>query len=192
MKVVCVLGSPRMDGVSAAIAREFCEAASALGAQVETFALNRLKYRGCQGCLACKTRLERCALADDLTAVLRAASEADVLVVASSIFLGDVTSQLKGFLDRCFSYLKPDYLTNPVPHRLEPGKRLVFVLAQGFPEQMHGDVFPRYAGHLRWLGFDEAHLIRASVAASAQDPAAQEGWLRLARETAAKVCRAAN
>ncbi|MGA3118280.1 MAG: NAD(P)H-dependent oxidoreductase [Syntrophobacteraceae bacterium] len=49
MKVVCLLGSPRAKGNSAAIANRFCTTAEKLGAEVQAFALNKLEYRGCQG-----------------------------------------------------------------------------------------------------------------------------------------------
>ncbi|MGO8942464.1 MAG: NAD(P)H-dependent oxidoreductase, partial [Syntrophobacteraceae bacterium] len=57
MNIVCLLGSPREKGNSAAIANRFCSTAQGLGAEVKTFTLNNLKYRGCQGCMACKTKL---------------------------------------------------------------------------------------------------------------------------------------
>jgi multimeric flavodoxin WrbA len=162
-RIVCVLGSPRLQGNSAAIAKRFCEEAEKLGASVETFVLNKLSYRGCQGCMACKTKLDRCVLKDDLTQVLDAVREADVLVMASPVYYGDVSSQLKAFIDRTFSYLVPDFATNPNPSRLKPGKKLVFVLAQAQPdEKLFSDIYPRYESFFKWYGFDGSHLIRCA------------------------------
>ena len=83
MKIVCLLGSPRTNGNSAAVANRFCATAEGLGAQVQTFVLNELQYQGCQGCMACKIKLDRCILEDDLTEVLDAVRETDVLVLAT-------------------------------------------------------------------------------------------------------------
>jgi multimeric flavodoxin WrbA len=161
MKIVSLLGSPRSKGNSAAIANRFTETAAKLGAETRTFELNRLSYRGCQGCYACKKNLDRCGLKDDLTEVLAAVQEADVLVLASPVYYGDVTAQLKGFIDRSFSYLKPDYLSNPQPSRLGH-KKLVFVLTQGHPDEaLFADIYPRYDGFLKWMGFTDTRLIRA-------------------------------
>ena len=113
MKVVCLLGSPREKGNSATIANRFCKTAERLGAEVITAVLNKLDFRGCQGCMACKTKLDRCVLEDDLTDVLEAIRETDVLVLASPVYFWDVSSQLKAFIDRTFSYLVPDFITNP-------------------------------------------------------------------------------
>jgi multimeric flavodoxin WrbA len=162
MNVVCLLGSPRPAGNSSAIAGRFTETAAARGAAVRSFDLNSLSYRGCQGCYACKKDLDRCILRDDLTEVLDAVAESDLLVLASPVYYGDVTAQMKGFIDRTFSYLKPDYLTNPRPTRLAPGKKLVFILTQSHPDSgRFADIYLRYEVFLGWLGFEPRFRLRA-------------------------------
>ncbi len=161
MKIVTLLGSPRTGKNSSSIANRFTETAVQLGAEIRTFELNRLTYKGCQGCYACKDTLDHCVLNDDLSEVLTAVQEADLVVLASPVYYGDVTAQLKGFIDRSFSYLKPDYLTNPKPSRLSP-KKLVFVQVQGNPdEKLFADIFKRYEVFLNWTGFSDIRLIRA-------------------------------
>ena len=188
MRIVCLLGSPRPKGNSAAIAARFCEAAEGLGAEVTTFALNKLKYRGCQACMTCKTKLDKCVLKDDLAEVLDAIRDAGVLVMATPIYYGEVSSQLKAFIDRTFSYLVPDYFTNPNPCRLSPGKKLVFIQAQGHPdENQFADVFPRYDFFLKWYGFNESHLIRACGVYDKGDVEAREDVMKLTEETARKI-----
>ena len=58
MRIICLLGSPRVKGNSAALAKRFCETAEKLGAKIQTFELNKLNYRDCQACMACKTKLD--------------------------------------------------------------------------------------------------------------------------------------
>ena len=160
MNIVCLLGSPRQTGNSATIANRLMESAAALGATTTTFTLNQLTYRGCQGCYACKKDLDHCVLNDDLTPVLEAVANADAVVLASSVYYGDITGQLKCFMDRTFSYLKADYLTNRQPSRLS-FKQLVMVLTQGHPDDaLFADIFPRYNGFLSWLGFKDGRLLR--------------------------------
>jgi multimeric flavodoxin WrbA len=162
MKIACVLGSPRVKGNSATIARRFLDTAEALGAETETFSLNKLSYRGCQACYACKTRLDRCILKDDLSPVLDAVKAADVLVLATPTYYGDITGQLKCFTDRTYSFLKPDYLTNSQPSRLTAGKKLLFIITQGHPDEaMFNHVFPLYDQFFKWYGYAESRLIRA-------------------------------
>ena len=188
MKIVCLLGSPRPKGNSTTIAKHFCDTAEKLGCKVQTFALNKLKYRGCQACMTCKTKLEKCVLKDDLAEVLDAVRQADVLVMASPIYYGEISSQLKAFMDRTFSYLVPDYPTNPKPCRLAPGKKLVFILAQGHPdENLFADVYPRYDYFFKWYGFEQTHLIRACGVFDKGDAESREDILKLAEETVDKI-----
>lgn len=190
MRIVALLGSPRTKGNSTTLANHFCDAAGALGAEVKTYMLNKLQYRGCQGCMVCKTKLDRCVLKDDLTEVLDAVRDADILLLASPIYYGDVSSQLKAFIDRTFSYLMPDYTTNPSPCRLSPGKKLLFVLTQGDPDESgFADVFPRYDYFFKWYGFSESHLIRACGVLGAGEVVHREEVMQLAHDLAQGLCK---
>jgi multimeric flavodoxin WrbA len=127
-------------------------------------------------------------LEDDLAEVLVSVKEADVLVLATPVYFGDVSSQLKTFIDRTFSFLVPDYITNPAPSRLKPGKKLVFIIAQGHPDESgFADVFPRYDKFMKWFGFRESHLIRACGVRDPGDAAARDEVVRLAQDTARSV-----
>lgn len=160
--IVILYGSPREQGNSAALANRVAETVAGLGGAVQSFRLNRLSYKGCQGCYACKGRLETCVLKDDLTPVLDAVGNADALAIATPVYYGDVTAQVKGFIDRTYSYLTPDYITSSTPCRLAPGKKLLFLVTQGQPDEAHyADVFPRYDAFLSWYGFQPGRLVRA-------------------------------
>lgn len=188
MNIVCLSGSPRAKSNSSTIANRFLETAEKFGAKVKTYTLNDLKYRGCQGCMACKTKHEKCVLKDDLTEALDAVYDADVLVLASPTYYGDISSQMKGFIDRTYSYLKPDFMTNPSPARLPQGKKVVFINTQAQPEEAFTDIFPRYDFFFKWSGFTESYLIRACGVVGTGDIEARQDILALAEETARKVC----
>jgi multimeric flavodoxin WrbA len=173
------------------MARRFVATAEKLGAEVKTYTLNDLQYRGCQACMACKGKLEKCALQDDLAEVLEAMQESDIWVMASPVYFGDVSSQLKACIDRIYSFLKPDYATNPSPVRLAPGKKLVLALAQGHPdEKFFSDIFSRYDYFMKWYGFQESHLLRACGVQEAGDIETRQDILTAAEEIARKVCLA--
>lgn len=163
MKVTCLMGSPRQESNSAKIAERFNRTAERLGAVVGTFVLNDLNYRGCQACMSCKTGSERCVLPDDLAAVLEELKKTDVIVMALPIYCADVPGQVKCFIDRTFSYMKPDYVSGMHPSRVPAGKRLVFIVTQGAPMQdLFADVPARYQDFLkRCMALGETHLIRA-------------------------------
>jgi multimeric flavodoxin WrbA len=189
MKIVAVLGSPRENANSSTIANRFSTAAEKLGAEVKTFVLNNLEYRGCQGCMACKTKIDKCVVEDDLTEVLEAVREADVLVLASPVYYWDVSGQLKCFLDRTFSYLVPDFITNPVKSRLSPGKKLVMILSQNNPDEgSFANIFPKFDYFFKSYGFSETHLIRACGVSAPGAVGSRHDVMRLAEETARKLC----
>jgi multimeric flavodoxin WrbA len=191
MRVVSLLGSPRENGNSSTVARRFCDTAETLGAEVRTFTLNKLQYRGCQGCMLCKTKLDRCALQDDLTEVLEAVRGADVVVVASPVYFWDVSSQVKTFIDRTFSFLVPDFYSNAKKARLEPGKKLVFILTQTNPDpKSFPDIFTKFDYFFKMYGFSESHLIRAFGVSEPGQVKSQEDVMRLAETTARKLCSA--
>jgi len=184
MKVLTLLGSPRSRSSSAAIAKRLCETATSLGAQVQTIELNKLAYRGCQGCYACKGKSERCVLQDDLTAVLASVEEADVLVLATPVYFGDVTAQLKGFLDRCYSFLAPTYMSGGPTGRFSK-KKLVFIQVQGHPDStLFGEAYPRIQHFLEWMGFEEARHIRVCGVDPSRGDAVPESVFAEAEETA--------
>jgi multimeric flavodoxin WrbA len=156
MKIVAVLGSPRSKGNSTILARIVLDKAGELGAQTEEFVLNKLQYRGCQGCETCKTKLDHCVLEDDLTQVLDAVKQADAVILATPIYFGEVSGQFKTFFDRTYSYLNSDFTS-----RLQPGKSSVFIVAQGQTDpNMYADVHPRYEMWLKGYGFAANHLLR--------------------------------
>jgi hypothetical protein len=72
-----------------------------------------------------------------------------------------VSAQLKMFIDRTYSYLKPGYIALKHPNRLPERKPLVFILAQGHRDpQAFDDIVPRYSKLFHWTGFADAHPLR--------------------------------
>ena len=103
------MGSPRADGNSSVLANSFCSAAEKSGAIIKKYQLSELNYQGCKNLFACKTVSDRCGQTDDLTEVLEAIRESDIVLLSSPIYFTDVTGQLKMCLDRWFSFFVPDY-----------------------------------------------------------------------------------
>lgn len=160
MKIICILGSAREKGNSTSIAKKFCEAAKREGVAIEMVNLNKLNFKGCQGCMACKEGSDRCVVKDELQPVLDSIYEADILVLASPVYMGAVTGQLKCFLDRTFSFLIPDFRTSANPSRLPPGKKGLIVITQGAPEGMFKEVPAQLEMMLERHGFSEVKTIR--------------------------------
>jgi len=161
MDLVYISGSPRRRGNSNALAQHFLDRCREQGAAVTSYFLNDLKYQGCQACDNCKTIADKCTLDDDLLPVLEHVFAADLVVMASPVYYGDVSAQLKGFIDRTYSYLKPRYIAEKHPNRLVQPKTLVFILVQGHRDpNAFADILPRYSDIFKWTGFAETHPLR--------------------------------
>jgi len=162
MKVVTILGSPRKDGNSAILTQEIIDIAKKSNNNIQSFHLNKLNYKGCQACMSCKTKTDYCVINDDLKEVLEAIRDCDALVLASPIYFADITAQMKGLIDRTYSYLVPDFLNKPEPTRLKTGKTLIFILPQAQPgEKLFADIFPKYEFFLKIMGFTNTYQVRA-------------------------------
>jgi len=193
MKVVTLLASPRTKGNSATLANIFNETAEALGAEVLTFTLNKLTFRGCQACESCKTKLDRCAIDDDLSTVLESVKNTDILVLATPVYFADISSQLKTFVDRCYSYFEPfGQGETPDQSRLNPGKRAVIILTQGQPnEDMYSDIYIRYDLIFQVIGFTNNRLIRGCDLMRSDDirKKRRDDLIDLAKETAKEMIK---
>ena len=161
MNVVAICGSPRDYGNSAEVIKYFLKSAQKKIQQRWSVQLNGLRYKGCQGCYACKRDYERCVENDALTPILAAVEVCDVLFIASPIYFGDLPGQLKMFVDRTFSFLVPDFGVAAKPSRLKPGKTLIMALLQGHPHlTVNSHVFNRYSAFFKQQGFTRSLLVR--------------------------------
>lgn len=103
-KVIAINGSPRKNGNTAQLLHKALEGAKNNGAETEMIHLVDLSYQGCVSCFACKRKntkfIGKCALKDDLSAILAKTVESDVVFLGSPIYIGDVTSLMRAYLER--------------------------------------------------------------------------------------------
>lgn len=99
MRMVIVLGSPRISGNSESLARVVAEGVEAQGGEVEYVRLNKMEIRPCQGCGGCdKTGV--CVLKDEMSGVYELLDNADRLLVVTPIYFYGPSAQTKIFMDR--------------------------------------------------------------------------------------------
>ncbi len=125
MKVIILNGSPRKNWNTAMMLKEAERGAESVGAETEYINLFDLTYTGCRSCLACKRKdAERCRCFwnDDLSPVIARIFAADALVIGSPIYLGDITSQVHGLIERLhFCTLSYDDYSNYFSDRVDVG-----------------------------------------------------------------------
>lgn len=112
MEVIAINGSPRKNWNTAQLLRQALKGAESAGAETELVNLYDLNYRGCISCFGCKRKGAapcKCYMKDDLTPVLEKVHHAQALLLGSPIYFGDITGQMRCFLERlCFPAMTYD------------------------------------------------------------------------------------
>src|SRR3989338_6879148 len=98
-KVLGISGSPRRGGNTEILLDEALEGSRSRGAKIEKIVLNDLRFKPCQECGGCD-KTGKCIIEDDLEMVYEKVEEADCLIIASPIFFGSLSAQLKMMIDR--------------------------------------------------------------------------------------------
>lgn len=155
MKIVAVNGSPRVNWNTFQLLDSVLKGAGNSGAETELINLYELNFRGCVSCFACKTKgavsYGKCAMRDDLSAVLEKVSKADALIMGSPVYFGSASSEMRAFMERLM-YPFISY-TNP-PSSIFPGNlRVGMIYSMNATEEQFESLGIREA-----LAFDEKVL----------------------------------
>ena len=122
--VVIIDGGPRKNFNTASMLQKFAEGVMSVSDQIEvkTVRLYGLNYKGCMSCMACKIKDKAsnvCKFKDELTPILEDIAQADGLVLGSPIYFGDVTGQMRTFLERlAFPWLSYNDYSLTAPNRM--------------------------------------------------------------------------
>ena len=99
MKVLGIMGSPRIKGNTDLLLDEALRGAQSRGAEVEKLVADKLNIAPCReyyGCL----KDGNCAIRDEMDDIYPKLLDADRVIVASPIFFYGLTSQVKALIDR--------------------------------------------------------------------------------------------
>lgn len=101
-KILVIVGSPRENGNTAALADAFIEGAKEAGHEIFKYSLAKYEVNGCKGCNACM-RTGKCVQNDDMTNIIYPKLlESDVVVMATPIYCYMCTALLKAFVERTY------------------------------------------------------------------------------------------
>ncbi|MBQ8269918.1 MAG: flavodoxin family protein [Bacteroidaceae bacterium] len=143
-RIIVIDGGPRKRMNTAQLLQRIAEGAKSAAGDIEikTVRLYDFDYKGCMSCMACKLKGRAsniCRFKDGLAPILEEIARADGLVLGSPIYFGEVTGQMRSFLERLvFPWLSyNDYsLTAP--------KRMPVVLVEtmnGTPDRNNSNSF---------------------------------------------------
>lgn len=100
MNALCIIGSPRKHGSTASIVERIAAGMRAEGVETHFCFPGALDIHFCRGCHTCE-ETRRCVQRDAMDGVIQDLFAADIVLVASPSYWGDVTAQLKMLIDRC-------------------------------------------------------------------------------------------
>ena len=166
-KIMIIDGGPRKNMNTAVMLEKFAEGAREAGAEVKIVRLYGIDYKGCMSCMACKIKDRAsnvCKFKDALTPVLDEIAQADGLVLGSPIYFGDVTGQMRTFLERlAFPWLSYNDYSLTAPKRMPV---MLIETMNGTPErnnsQGYGSMEPCIAAALgepeRLIAYNTYHV----------------------------------
>jgi len=130
MKIIVINAAPRMEkGNTQVVLNPLLVGIRGAGARVDIALLAKKKITPCIGCFTCYAKTPgRCVHKDDMEALKDRIRAADMLVLATPVYLDGMTSYAKIFVDRLVTFLDPHFISN--------GAGLRHPLRQRFPEKL--------------------------------------------------------
>jgi len=146
MKAVLINGSPKSNGSTALLIETVASGMKDAGIQTNLFNLSQMNINYCQGCYACLSS-KICIQQDDMKLLIDNVLRSDILVMASPSYWGDVTAQMKTFIDRSLPLCDTKGKTI-VP----PGKKGISIAVRAGQSEAEAlklvGTFEHYMGHL--------------------------------------------
>ncbi len=147
MKITAFNGSSRgKAGNTHIMVSEFLEGAKSAGAEVKNIILLTKRIRHCLACFECWYKTPGvCIQKDDTEELLNEITNSDVIVLATPLYVDNVSGIMKNFLDRMLPLFDPHFekdLNGIYRHkkRLKKYPNIVIIANSGYPEQEHFQV----------------------------------------------------
>jgi len=132
MRVLGILGSPRVGGNSDILLDRALAGAKDAGAEVEKIILCQKKISGCLNCEKCN-ETGICVIKDDMPEIHKKILEADALIHSVPLYFWAMTSQMKAYLDRWCAFYDADWRLHKAYYPKMKGKRIGLITVCGDP-----------------------------------------------------------
>lgn len=103
VKIMAIEGSPRRRANSTTLMEQVLAGARAAGAETSVVTPWNLEISPCTACYACNKE-GRCTIQDDYQDVYDQILASDAIVLATPVYFGAVSAQVKPLIDRCESF----------------------------------------------------------------------------------------
>lgn len=98
-----LVGSPRADGSTASLIRKALSGLESIGYESKEMNVADLKLEYCSGCMTCETT-RKCRIEDNFAILKETFWKADIVIIGSPSYWGDITGHLKVMFDRFTPY----------------------------------------------------------------------------------------
>ena len=112
-QVLGIMASARKAGNTDMLLDAALEEARQSGAQTDKIIINDLKFVPCQACVEVRDD-GLCKIQDDFQKIYEAVLNADSIIVASPVYFGSISAQLKMLIDRFQCYWRAKYVTKTI------------------------------------------------------------------------------
>jgi multimeric flavodoxin WrbA len=138
MKVLGILGSPRVGGNSDILLDQALAGAKEAGASVEKVILAKKRISGCLDCGKCN-KAGVCVIKDDMQAILKKILEADVIIHSVPLYFWAMTAQMKAYLDRWCALFDQNWEWHKAYAPKMKGKKIGLITVCGDPDPSTSD-----------------------------------------------------
>lgn len=101
MKVLAIVGSPNLSGSTSTLTKEVIHGLETINSKIYFLGEENLSY--CKGCKSCY-KAGVCVIHDSMDLIIKDYIDADLVIIATPDYWGDVSGQMKVFFDRCTPY----------------------------------------------------------------------------------------
>jgi len=124
-RMLALLGSPRENGNTAALARAVAEGAAERGYEASFVQLARLSIKGCIDCRRCWEKGRPCVIKDDMDTVYDSLASSDAVIFATPLYWYSWSGQIKLLWDRLLPF------GSPKAEKSLAGKKAILVASAG-------------------------------------------------------------
>lgn len=159
MKVLGIMGSPRIKGNTDLLLDEALKGAKSQQAEVEKIIVDKLKITPCREYYGC-VKDGNCVIRDDMDDIYPKLLEADGIIVASPMFFYGLSAQLKALIDRCQVFWARRYILKNLPDSVKKGVFIAVGATQG-KQLFDGSILTvKYFFHVFGVEYVDELLVR--------------------------------
>lgn len=163
MKVLGILGSPRVGGNSDLLLDQALAGAGKAGGEVEKIVLSKKKISGCLDCKKCN-ETGICAVKDDMREIHKKILEAGAVIHSVPVYFWAMTSQMKAYVDRWCAFFNESWEVHQAYQPQMQGKAIGLITVCGSSNVSTADPIVHSFGNTCELaGLNLLDTVRASA-----------------------------